>query len=198
MSLLRNGSSYSAFCVRRLPSRWKTRVFMNACVQLQLRFAKQNGKLEAEVASRTAELHAANQSLLRRGNELDDINRRLEQELADRMRTEKERAELQERIIRTQQARLAEMATPLIPISSDVVVMPLIGTVDSERASQILDTALTGRRTRKRGLSSWTSPVCDTSTPASRERWSERLVRCSCSVLWRSSLASVPKSPKRS
>ena len=103
-----------------------------------------NGKLEAEVASRTAELHAANQSLLRRGNELDDINRRLEQELADRMRTEKERAELQERIIRTQQARLAEMATPLIPISSDVVVMPLIGTVDSERASQILDTALTG------------------------------------------------------
>ncbi len=103
-----------------------------------------NERLEAEVASRTAELHSANQSLKRRSDELDSTNRRLERELAERMRSEQDRAELNDRIIRTQQARLAEMATPLIPISSDVVVMPLIGTVDADRANQILDTALTG------------------------------------------------------
>jgi len=103
-----------------------------------------NAMLEAEVASRTAELNEANQRLQRRGDELDDINQRLEKELADRLRSEQERAELQERIIRTQQARLAEMATPLIPISSEIVVMPLIGTVDSERANQVLETALSG------------------------------------------------------
>ena len=36
------------------------------------------------------------------------------------------------------------MATPLIPISSEIMVMPLIGTVDHERAQQVLDTALQG------------------------------------------------------
>ena len=103
-----------------------------------------NARLEAEVNTRTAELHEANSRLLRRGQELDDINQRLQHELEDRQRTEQERLELQERIIRTQQARLAEMATPLIPISSEIVVMPLIGTVDDERANQVLETALHG------------------------------------------------------
>ena len=50
----------------------------------------------------------------------------------------------QEEIIRAQAAALAELSTPLIPVSDDVVVMPLIGTVDSTRAAQVIETLLGG------------------------------------------------------
>jgi rsbT co-antagonist protein RsbR len=49
-----------------------------------------------------------------------------------------------EETIRAQQATLAELSTPLIPISDQVVAMPLIGSVDSRRAQQVLDTLLQG------------------------------------------------------
>lgn len=54
------------------------------------------------------------------------------------------RAIAQEETIRAQAAILAELSTPLIPISDRVVVMPLIGTVDSQRAQQVLATLLQG------------------------------------------------------
>lgn len=57
---------------------------------------------------------------------------------------ETERARLQEQIIHAQQAALAELSTPLIPISDDVVVMPLIGMLDSRRAQQVMETVLEG------------------------------------------------------
>jgi rsbT co-antagonist protein RsbR len=65
--------------------------------------------------------------------------------------TERKRAEAmllqsrdQEEMIRAQQAVLAELSTPLIPISEHVMVMPLIGGVDSRRAQQVLETLLSG------------------------------------------------------
>jgi rsbT co-antagonist protein RsbR len=50
----------------------------------------------------------------------------------------------QEEIIRHQAAVLDELSTPLIPISDDVVIMPLIGTIDSTRAHRVLESLLTG------------------------------------------------------
>ncbi|HEU4321945.1 MAG TPA: PAS domain S-box protein [Roseiflexaceae bacterium] len=65
--------------------------------------------------------------------------------------TERKRAEeaqrqtlIQEEVIRAQQAALAELSTPLIPISDSVMVMPLIGTVDSYRVHQVMNTLLNG------------------------------------------------------
>ncbi|WP_170229596.1 STAS domain-containing protein [Polyangium fumosum] len=52
--------------------------------------------------------------------------------------TEKLRAE------ETLRARLAELSTPLIPIRDDVMVMPLIGVIDFERAERVLTTLLAG------------------------------------------------------
>jgi rsbT co-antagonist protein RsbR len=49
-----------------------------------------------------------------------------------------------EETIRAQQAALAELSTPLIPISDQVMVMPLIGAVDSQRAQQVIETLLEG------------------------------------------------------
>jgi rsbT co-antagonist protein RsbR len=59
-------------------------------------------------------------------------------------RVEEERQRLQEEIIRVQAATLAELSTPLIPISDRVVVMPLIGSVDEARANKVLETLLNG------------------------------------------------------
>ncbi|MBK9714052.1 MAG: PAS domain S-box protein [Kouleothrix sp.] len=50
----------------------------------------------------------------------------------------------QEEIIRSQSALLAELSTPLIPISDRVVVMPLIGTMDSRRVQHVLESLLSG------------------------------------------------------
>ncbi len=51
---------------------------------------------------------------------------------------------LQQQVIDTQQAALHELSTPLLPISDNVVVMPLIGTIDSQRAQMVLETLLEG------------------------------------------------------
>ncbi|WP_437681463.1 PAS domain-containing protein [Sorangium sp. So ce131] len=55
--------------------------------------------------------------------------------------TERREAEM---VIEEQSKRLREMSTPLIPITDDVVVMPLVGIVDAQRADQVLSTLLEG------------------------------------------------------
>lgn len=57
---------------------------------------------------------------------------------------ERERAAIQEQIIQAQQAALRELSTPLLPIADGVVVMPLIGAIDSVRAQQIMEGLLQG------------------------------------------------------
>ncbi|MCU0492374.1 MAG: PAS domain-containing protein [Chloroflexaceae bacterium] len=59
-------------------------------------------------------------------------------------RAEQERAAMQQQVIEAQQAALRELSTPLIPITDDVVAMPLIGSIDSNRAQQVLETLLAG------------------------------------------------------
>lgn len=49
-----------------------------------------------------------------------------------------------EALIRQQEASLLALSTPLIPISDKVLVMPLIGSLDSRRAEQVLATLLRG------------------------------------------------------
>jgi rsbT co-antagonist protein RsbR len=49
-----------------------------------------------------------------------------------------------EQTIKYQAAALLELSTPLIPISDEILVMPLIGVVDSRRAAQMLETLLNG------------------------------------------------------
>ncbi len=75
--------------------------------------------------------------------ELLERNHQLQQQLAER---EQREAELQ----RSEEARaqiadqLARLSTPLIPISDTIVVMPLIGTIDTWRIQQVTETLLQG------------------------------------------------------
>jgi anti-anti-sigma factor len=66
------------------------------------------------------------------------------QDITERKRIEAERQRLQEELIQAQAIALQELSTPLIPISDTVLVMPLIGRIDTRRANQILETLLTG------------------------------------------------------
>jgi PAS domain S-box-containing protein len=62
----------------------------------------------------------------------------------ERKRSDEEKTRLRDEIISMQAARLEELSTPLIPLSDRVVVMPLIGTIDSERAERALNTLSNG------------------------------------------------------
>jgi PAS domain S-box-containing protein len=64
--------------------------------------------------------------------------------LENRYKEEAERAALQQQVINAQREALRELSTPLIPIADEVVIMPLIGTIDSWRAQQAMETLLEG------------------------------------------------------
>ncbi|PCC73002.1 Predicted ATPase [Nannocystis exedens] len=94
-----------------------------------------NEQLEEEVKARTAELRRAGE--------------RLEQEFAERARSDAARAALQEEVIRAQRARIEEMSTPLIPITDRVMVMPLVGTLDTPRVQQAREAAMHGAQVNR-------------------------------------------------
>jgi rsbT co-antagonist protein RsbR len=78
---------------------------------------------------------------------------------------EEERSRLKDDLIRAQAMALEELSTPLIPISDNTVVMPLIGTIDSRRSQQVLEALLNGvseTRTEVAILDITGVPVVDT------------------------------------
>jgi predicted ATPase/GAF domain-containing protein/tRNA A-37 threonylcarbamoyl transferase component Bud32 len=113
----------------------ETRVELIGLLSSQAAISIENARLLADVRASTLELTRANE--------------RLESELSRREEAERERAALQEQIIDGQRARLAELSTPLIPITKDIVVMPLIGTVDRGRAAQMMTVALEGAQKQR-------------------------------------------------
>jgi rsbT co-antagonist protein RsbR len=65
-------------------------------------------------------------------------------DITERKRAEDDRTALQQQIIEIQRATLSELSTPVIPLAEGVIAMPLIGSVDSERARQITQALLDG------------------------------------------------------
>ncbi|MCM3598774.1 STAS domain-containing protein [Metabacillus idriensis] len=49
-----------------------------------------------------------------------------------------------ERTVSLQKIALQELSAPLIPIFDNITIMPLVGTIDTERAKQIMENLLTG------------------------------------------------------
>jgi rsbT co-antagonist protein RsbR len=64
--------------------------------------------------------------------------------ITERKQQEAERETMQQQIIDAQRNALRELSTPLIPITDEVVIMPLIGTIDSQRAQQVMEALLEG------------------------------------------------------
>ncbi len=65
-------------------------------------------------------------------------------DITARIRAEVEQARLSDEIILAQASAIAELSTPLIPLSTHVVLMPLIGSVDTARAQRVVDILLEG------------------------------------------------------
>jgi len=105
---------------------------------------EKNERLEAEVEQRIA-AEGAREALL---SELREAKARLERELDEKARATAERAALHEQVIAAQRTRLLELSTPLIPITDRILVMPLIGTMDNDRAAQAIEAMLQGASSR--------------------------------------------------
>jgi anti-anti-sigma regulatory factor len=58
--------------------------------------------------------------------------------------SEKKRLQLQQEVIEAQMRTLRELANPIIPLSDRVITLPLIGRMDHQRGSQVLETLLEG------------------------------------------------------
>lgn len=65
-------------------------------------------------------------------------------DISERKRAEAEFATLQARIIEAQQTALRELSTPLIPLNDTTIIMPLVGSLDSQRMQQVMEVLLEG------------------------------------------------------
>jgi rsbT co-antagonist protein RsbR len=74
--------------------------------------------------------------------EIDRVARQLQAAQAEQVR-------MQEQALQTQAALIAELSTPLIPITDNIVLMPLIGQMDSQRAQRVIETLLHGVATHQ-------------------------------------------------
>jgi rsbT co-antagonist protein RsbR len=68
----------------------------------------------------------------------------VERDITERKRTYQEQARLREQIIRSQATALAELSTPLIPLNDQVLVMPMTGVIDQQRAQTLLTALIDG------------------------------------------------------
>jgi len=65
-------------------------------------------------------------------------------DITKQVRSEEARIQLQQELIEMQEMALKELSTPIIPIMDRIIVVPLIGTIDSRRARDITRSLLAG------------------------------------------------------
>lgn len=119
-----------------LENNLSTHVFTPARIELLRLLSSQ-----AAIAIENAQLYTNSQIM---AQNLSEAYKQLQHELKERQQAEEQRAALQEEIIHAQKSILAELSTPLIPITDDIVIMPLIGSLDTQRAEQVLTALLDG------------------------------------------------------
>ncbi|MBA3547947.1 MAG: PAS domain S-box protein [Nannocystis sp.] len=73
----------------------------------------------------------------------------IDTDITGRKQAEEAEARRQQEIIRAQALAIEELSTPLIPIADEILVMPLIGMMDSARAQQVMHSLLSGLATSR-------------------------------------------------
>jgi PAS domain S-box-containing protein len=71
------------------------------------------------------------------------------EDITQRVQAEAERERLQQDVIQAQQRAIQELSTPVIPVMDRILVMPLVGSIDSARAKHIMRTLLEGIRAHR-------------------------------------------------
>jgi len=70
----------------------------------------------------------------------------LQKEMEERERAQEENMRLQQEVIEAQQRSIQELSTPIIPVFEGIIVMPLIGSIDTMRARDVTRSLLAGIR----------------------------------------------------
>lgn len=96
-----------------------------------------------EIGRLTSSFSTMAQQLRQSFASLEVRNQMLEHEIVERQRVEEARAQMQSAVAQAH-ATILEMATPLIPINDQTLVMPLIGAMDLQRAHQTMATLVEG------------------------------------------------------
>ena len=78
-----------------------------------------------------------------------EVEKQVDEQTAELRREVAERERLQQEIIKAQKQALQELSTPIIPVMDRIIVMPLIGSIDSMRARDITRSLLAGIRAHR-------------------------------------------------
>ncbi|MDY7080467.1 MAG: PAS domain S-box protein [Chloroflexota bacterium] len=70
-------------------------------------------------------------------------------DITGRKQMEAEREQLQQEVIEAQRRTLQELSTPIIPVMERIIVMPLVGSIDTMRARDITRSLLAGIREQR-------------------------------------------------
>jgi rsbT co-antagonist protein RsbR len=78
--------------------------------------------------------------------QVEERTTELQREIAEHERAQEENLRLQQEVIEAQKQAIQELSTPVIPIMDRIIIMPLIGNIDSLRARDITRVLLAGIR----------------------------------------------------
>jgi PAS domain S-box-containing protein len=73
-----------------------------------------------------------------------EVEQQVQERTAELQREIAERERLQQEVIETQQRAIQELSTPIIPVWEGVIIMPLIGSIDTMRARNVTRSLLAG------------------------------------------------------
>jgi DNA-binding LacI/PurR family transcriptional regulator/anti-anti-sigma regulatory factor len=80
------------------------------------------------------------------GKAYAEVEKQVEERSVELERETAERERLQQEIIESQRSAIRELSTPVIPIMERIIVMPLVGSIDTMRARDITRSLLAGIR----------------------------------------------------
>jgi anti-anti-sigma regulatory factor len=75
-----------------------------------------------------------------------EVEQQVRERTAELEQAQAESVRLQRQVIEAQQRAIHELSTPIIPVLEGVIVMPLIGSIDTMRAKEVTRSLLTGIR----------------------------------------------------
>ena len=76
--------------------------------------------------------------------QLEQQMAQVEIETVERERAQAESLRLQQEVIKAQEQAIRELSTPVVPVMERIIVMPLVGSIDSMRARDVTRTLLAG------------------------------------------------------
>jgi PAS domain S-box-containing protein len=103
-------------------------------------------EIAQDITERKKAAEALQQAYAQVEKQVEERTAELQREIAERERAQEESARLQQEVIEAQKRALQELSTPIIPIMERIIVMPLIGSIDTMRARDITRALLAGIR----------------------------------------------------